>query len=69
MLFALGKLTLKLIKTDSSPGYSPVSMWLPPSQGFPKELHEDMKATLEDGAPSYSTEKKWDAALRRCRER
>ena len=34
----------------------------------PKEIHEDMVATLQDNAPSYSMVKKWAADFKRGRD-
>ena len=34
----------------------------------PKEIHEDMVVTLEENAPSYSIEKKWNVEIKRSRD-
>ena len=34
----------------------------------PKEIHEDMVVTLEEHAPSYSIEKKWNVEIKRSRD-
>ncbi len=36
----------------------------PWSQGLCQEVHEDVKATLRDGDPSYSMVKEWDAEFK-----